>query len=174
MTRFVRSLGSALFVLSLTTLVLAQAPAKPLLDVRMGLWEVASTPKMDGMPSIDTSKMSAAQQAQIAAITATMVAKPIVTKTCMTPEKLMEVQPAPDQPGTTCQLTVQTNTSKVFASTMTCTGQSPSKTVVRTEAQSQTAFTGTMVSTSTRQGREISVIATMTGKWLSADCGDVK
>ncbi len=174
MTRFVRPLGSALVAFSLTVIGVAQTPPRPLLNVRMGLWEVTSTTKMSGMPSVDTSKMPPQQQAQIAAMMSALAAKPTVTKSCMTKERFVTESPAVERPGTSCQHTIQTNTATLLENTMTCTGARPSKAVSRTEAQSQTAFTATVTSTSASQGREMSVTIDMTGKWLGADCGDVK
>jgi hypothetical protein len=146
-----------------------------MLDVRMGLWEVTSETNMGGVPGVDTSKMSPQQQAAMAAAMKGAMAKPTVLKSCMTREKFVtEGRPVPDQPGTTCSQTVQTNTAKVLENTMICTGDRPSRSVSRTEAQSPTAFTGTVISTSSGRGREMTVTIKMTGKWLGADCGTVK
>ncbi len=174
MTKFARPLGSGLFALSLTAIVVAQAPPRPLLNLRMGLWEVTSTTKMSGMPGVDTSKMPPEQRAKIAAMMSALAAKPTVAKSCMTREKFVTDSSAAERPGTSCQQTIQTNTPSLLENTMTCTGERPSKAVSRTEAQSPTAFTATVTSTSTAKGREMGVTIDMTGKWLSADCGDVK
>jgi hypothetical protein len=102
------------------------------------------------------------------------VGKPTVIQSCMTREKFVTERPPIERPGTTCQQTIQTNTAKLLENTMICTGERPSKAVSRTEATSPTAFTGTVTSTSTGRGREMSVTIKMTGKWLGADCGTVK
>jgi len=69
MTNLARPLGSGLFALSLAaTAVVAQTTPKPMLNLRMGLWEVTSTTKMNGMAGVDTSKMTPQQQARAAAI----------------------------------------------------------------------------------------------------------
>ena len=163
-----------LSIAALVMLPMAQRPVRPLLDVRMGLWEVTSTTDMAGIPGVDTSKMSPQQKAQMEAVMKGVVAKPTVLKSCMTPEKFVTERTPVDQPGTTCTQSIQTNTAKVLENTMICTGERPSKSVSRTEAQSPTAFTGTVTSTSTSRGREMSVTINMTGKWLGADCGTVK
>lgn len=163
-----------LIALSLGALLVGQSLARPLLDVRMGLWEVTSTTEMGGVPGVDTSKMPPQQQAQIAAAMKGAMGKPSVLKSCMTREKFVTERTPVDQPGTTCSHTVQTNTAKVLENTMICTGERPSKSVSRTEALSPTAFTGTVTSTSASPGREMSVTIKMTGKWLGADCGTVK
>ena len=172
MTTFIRSLVSAVFVLSFTTIVMAQTPPKLMLEAQVGLWEVTSTTNLGGIPSVDTSKLPPQQQAQIQAMMSAMAAKPTVIKSCMTAEKF--VTEPPKLPGTTCQQTLQTNTTTLLENTMTCTGERPSKSVSRTEFTSPTAFAGTVTSSSTAQGREMSVTINMTGKWLGANCGDVK
>ena len=174
MAKLVCLVACASFGFLSAAMLVAQTPARPLLDVRMGLWEVTSTTELGGIPGVDTSKMSAQQQAQIAAAMAGAMGKPTVNKSCMTREKFVTAVPPMDQPGTTCQQSIQTNTAKVLENTMTCTGARPSKAVARTEAQSPTAFTGTVTSTSTSGSRQTSVTIKMAGKWLGADCGSVK
>jgi hypothetical protein len=151
---------------------MAQTPPKLALDARVGLWEVTSTTNLGGIPGVDTSKISPQQQAQIAAMTSAMAAKPTVIKSCMTAEKF--VTEPPKLAGTTCQQTIQTNTSNLLETTMTCTGERPSRSIARTEFQSPTAFAGTVTSTSTARDREMIVTVNMSGKWLGTDCGDVK
>ncbi len=174
MAELVRTIGSALLALSTAALLVAQTPVRPLLNVRMGLWEVTSTTNIGGLPGVDTSKMSAQQQAQIAKAMAGAVGKPTVTKSCMTRDKFVTERAPLEQPGTTCQQTIQTNTAMVLENTMICTGERPSKAVSRTEALSPTEFAASVTSSSTAQGRELTVTLKMTGKWLGADCGTVK
>jgi hypothetical protein len=42
------------------------------------------------------------------------------------------------------------------------------------DAPSPTSFKGTMKSSSTQEGKTMTVDMTMAGKWLSAECGAVK
>ena len=163
-----------LFALSITVLLVSQTPARPLLDLRMGLWEVTSTMDIGGIPGVDMSKMSPQMKAQMEAAMKGTMPKPTVLQSCMTREKFVLERTPVEQPGTTCHHTVQTNTAKVMENTMICTGERPSKSVSRTDAQSPTAFTGNVASTSTAGGREMGVTIKMTGKWLGADCGAVK
>lgn len=173
MATYARSIGSAIFSLSLGALLVAQSPGRPLLDVRMGLWEVTSTTSM-GISGIDTSKIPPQDQAQIAAVMGGAMRKPTMVKSCVTRDKFVTERPVADRPGTKCHQTVQTNTAKVLENAIICTGELPSRSTARTEAQSQTAFTGTVTSFTVLRGRETSVTIKMTGKWLGADCGSVK
>ena len=54
---------------------------------------------------------------------------------------------------------------------MTCTGTEPSTSDLHMEAVSPTSMKQTMKMTS---GRGAGTSVTITGKWLSADCGDIK
>ena len=73
-----------LIALSLGAFLVAQTPIRPMLDLRMGLWEVTSTTDMGGVPGVDMSKMTPQRQAQIAATMKGALAKPTVVKSCMT------------------------------------------------------------------------------------------
>src|SRR5437879_2009920 len=99
-----RRFGPAVLIASFSTLVAAQAP---MLDVRMGLWEVTSTTDIGGqLPPIDTSKMTPEQKAQFdAVVNGIMGAHSTVTKTCMTKEK-MNRSAFLDDSNKTCKQTV--------------------------------------------------------------------
>jgi hypothetical protein len=160
--------------LSLSAIALAQAPV---LDVKMGLWEISSTMNIGGeMPMMDTSKMTPEQKAQMeAAMKSMMGAHTNTQKTCVTREKFdKSAFMGDDQPGMTCKQTVSTNTRSVLDANVVCTGERPRTMQVHVDALSSTTFKGTMKSTSNEQGKTFTLDATMSGKWLSADCGTVK
>jgi hypothetical protein len=151
---------------------MAQAPA---LNVRMGLWEVSSTVKMTGeMPGMDTSNMTPEQKAAMAAAMQNMMARPTITKTCMTKAKFDQKEFLADMPGDQCKQVLTTNTATVLDAKVTCTGSRPMTATAHFEAQSPATFTGSVKSTTTDSGKSMDVDMTMAGKWLSADCGDVK
>jgi hypothetical protein len=167
-----RWIGTGLLSTSLAAVLMAQAPS---LNVRMGLWEVSSTMKMSGeMPGMDTSKMTPEQKAQMAAAMQNMMARPTITKSCMTKEKFDQKSFLADIPGDQCKQVLKTNTASVLDATVTCTGQRPMTAQAHFESQSPTTFSGSMKSTTTEQGKSMNVDMTMAGKWISADCGDVK
>jgi hypothetical protein len=160
--------------LSLSAIALAQAPV---LDVQMGLWELSSTVNLGGeMPMIDTSKMTPEQKAQMdAAMKSMMGAHTNTQKTCVTREKFNKSAfMMDDQPGTTCKQTVSTNTRSVLDAKVVCTGERAMTMQMHVDALSPTTIKGTMKSANSEQGKTITMDATMTGKWLAADCGDVK
>jgi hypothetical protein len=160
--------------LSLSAIALAQAPV---LDVKMGLWELSSTVNLGGeMPMIDTSKMTPEQKAQMdAAMKSMMGAHTNTQKTCVTREKFNKSAfMMDDQPGTTCKQTVSTNTRSVLDAKVVCTGERAMTMQMHVDALSPTTIKGTMKSANSEQGKTITMDATMTGKWLAADCGDVK
>jgi hypothetical protein len=173
MTAIPRWFGTGLLSISLTAIVLAQAPA---LNVRMGLWEVTSAINVGGeMPGMDTSKMTPQQKAQMeAAMKGMMGAHQNVMKSCMTKEKFDQANFMGDQAGDKCKQTLTKNTATVLEGTVACTGDHPMNGQMHLEATSPTSFTGTMKSNTTEQGKTMTVDMNMSGKWLGADCGDVK
>jgi hypothetical protein len=169
-----RRFGFALLSLSLTAVVAAQKPA---LNVKMGLWEITATTDIGGqMPGMDTSKMTPQQKAQMeAAMKGMMGAHPTVTKTCMTQEKFDKSDfMMTDQPGMTCKQTFSKNTSTALDGTVTCTGTRSMTGQMHIEASSPTSITSTMKSSTSEQGKTMTVNMNMTGKWLGAACGDVR
>lgn len=164
---------TAVFSASIAAVGLAQAPA---LDVRMGLWEVSSTTDVGGQGlQVDTSKMTPEQRAQMEqAMKGMMGAHTNVTKSCMTREKFEKQAFMNDERGRACKQTIVTNTRSAMESTITCTGEHPMNAQMHIDAPSPTAIKGTIKSTTTMRGGTMNVNMTLTGKWLGADCGDVK
>ena len=73
--------------------LLAQARAQnPALNVRMGLWDPASTMNIGGdMPGVDMTKMTPEQKAHMQAMMQNMMgAHPTTVKSCLTPQKFDE------------------------------------------------------------------------------------
>jgi hypothetical protein len=174
MTLF-RSLGAASAALVLTATVVAQVSPKPALDLRMGLWEVTSVTSMSApTAAVDPSTMTPQQKAQMAAIAAAMGSRTNVVKSCMSADKFVIPNSANRLPGTTCEQTIQTNTRTLLENTMTCTGQRPSTSVSRTEADSPTGFKTVVTSRTTGGPQPMTVTINLSGKWLGASCGDVK
>ena len=159
--------------LSLSSIVFAQAPA---LDVKMGLWELTSKVTMGGQMPFDTSKLSPEQRAQVeASLKSSMGTHTTVNKTCMTKEKFDKSNFMSDMPGMTCTQTITTNTRSTLEASGVCTGGTGSMTMqMRFDAQSPTAVTGTMKGASTSAGKTLTTDATISGKWLGADCGSTK
>jgi hypothetical protein len=151
---------------------------KPVLNVKMGLWELTSMTQVGGqMPAIDTSKMTPEQKAQFEAAmkSAVLGAHTNVTKSCITKEKFDKANfMMTDKDAETCKQTVSTNTPTSLDAAIACTGEHPRTGEVHIEAPSPSAFKGTIKFAMSERGRAMTVDGTMTARWLAADCGDVK
>jgi hypothetical protein len=152
----------------------AQAPA---LDVRMGLWEITNKTTLGGqMPQMDLSKLPPEQRARVEeSMKAAMGEHTNVTKSCITKEKLEKsVFMMDSQPGQKCSQQIVTNTRAALDANLTCTGDRPMKGQMHIDALSPTSVKGTVTAAVTDQGRTMTANIALAGKWLGADCGDVK
>src|ERR1700689_5735028 len=107
-------------------MALAQAADTPQLNVRLGLWEVATHPQVNGnlpitdeqmakLPPDQRAKFEAAMQAAIA-----RGSQPRVFKECMTAEKRSRGFNAGSDQSKNCQTTLVTNTASEFESRHEC------------------------------------------------------
>ncbi len=172
MTTCTRWLTAAAVSVSLSTLLLAQAPA---LDVRMGVWEITSTIDIGGqMPAMDTSGMTPAQKAQMEAAMKGMMGPHTTTdKSCITKEDFSKsalMLGQSDEDAEDCKQTIATNTRSTLEGTVVCTGENAMTRQIRIDAVSPTSIKAVMKGTHTEKGRTTTMNATMTGKWLGADC----
>jgi hypothetical protein len=157
---------------ALTVVVLAQSP---MLDIRMGLWEMSTTTDLGGqMPGMDLSKMPPEQRAQMEAAMKNMMGRSIVTKSCMTKEKFDRSGFMQDRPGQTCKQTLVSSTRSSLDAKVVCSGERPMTGEMHFESTSATAMKGNIKMTGGEQGRPMQVSVSMTGKWIGADCGDAK
>ncbi len=167
-----RWLGTGLILVALTAALAAQAPA---LNVKMGLWEITSTMNMGGaMPVPDTSNMTPEQKQRMESAMRGAMGQPMVTRTCMTREKFNDSNFMSSGSDNTCKQVLTTNTATTLDGTVTCTGDRAMSGEMHVQAPSPTAFTGTMKVNAAAGGRAMVVDMKMQGKWLGADCGDVK
>jgi hypothetical protein len=168
------SLFGALAI-SLTVIAWAQAPA---LKINLGAWEITMAIDMAGqMPGVDPSKVTPDQQAALDAMMRARGNQPPRTrKSCVTKENLQKGTFLDnDDADMKCTRTFTTNTSTTIDQTITCTGDAASRTShLRIDAPSPTNFIAKATNTSTRNNRTMTVNATMTGKWLGADCTGIK
>ena len=166
------------FLASIACLAAAQSPTLAL-SVEVGLWEVTTRATVDGqLPPIDTSAMTPAERANIeAAAKAILGTHTSTAKQCVTAEKLQQgIFVVPGDPGFTCQQSIRKNTATVAEVRLSCTGAEGQKmsAEIHVEARSPSALTGTTRSQKTQQGRTLKMDGTMTGRWIAADCGDVR
>ena len=165
--------GAVIVAMSLAAALSAQAP---LIDVKLGLWEMTSVSKMSGdMPKMDTSKMPPEQRAQIEqALKAAMSSHTSTDKSCVTKETLEKSMFMGDQTKDNCKQVLTVNTKTTLEATITCTGQTPMTGKVRFDAISPTSVKGTITSVGTTPQGKMNIDIAMTGKWLGADCGTTK
>jgi hypothetical protein len=147
------------------------APIKP------GLWQIQMERETNGQKSPDMSErmknMPPERRAQVEAALKQrgMEATGNTVKVCQTREMLDQskfVNPLPD-----CKTTYSSRTNSSWKSHTSCSQ-------LHLESDSEITFSGSenysMKSTSTIQsaGQTKTTHMTRTGKWLSADCGDIK
>jgi hypothetical protein len=91
---------------------------------------------------------------------------------CITKEQA-ERDELPQQDGSCTQQIVQ-RTSNMIKVKFTCTGQPPASGESEVTFSSPTSYTGKSIVNTTVEGRPERMTMDQTGKWLSADCGNVK
>ncbi len=93
-------------------------------------------------------------------------------KLCISPEQAKNFDlPAGDGK---CQQTVTQRGGGTFKATFVCSGPPPSRGESEMTLKSDSAYTGKSVIDTTVQGKPERMNMDVTGKWLSADCGNIK
>lgn len=158
--------------------------AADVLDVKPGLWEQTMTMEMTGGPAMP--QMTPEQLAQLPpAVRARMegmmgAPQTITTKVCHTKESLADAE-AYGRQQNSCTSKVTTMSATKVEYHTDCTGRftGSGDFVVERVDPEHTRTTGVLKGVSSAgkkgdSGQPISQKMTITGKWLSADCGDVK
>lgn len=158
----------------------ASVPVK--LNIKLGLWEIATQANISGAPPISDdmmAKMSPEQRARMqAAIQASMadVAKPKLAKHCVTPEKVAQGFSLDRQrDNAACQKKIITNTASELQLSETCPEENGSTTIdehIQLSGSDQVA--GTVHYAKNNGGKSMTVDSTIKGQWLGASCGDIK
>ncbi len=149
------------------------------LNVQNGLWNMTTAGTTSGTPTIPAAqlaKLSPAQRAQVAAMMAAALAtadKPITYQSCVTPESLQHGFKDPELSGG-CTETVVSSTATEMNVKIVCTGSHHMTGSFHVQASSPQAISATAEMTVTDGGGAMKVNRQITGKWVSADCGDVK
>ena len=152
------------------------------LNIKLGLWEIATQANISGalpIPEDSLAKMSPEQRAHMqAAIQASMaeVAKPRLAKHCLTQEKVAQGFNLDRQhDSTTCQKKLVTNTSTELQLSETCPEDNGSTSIdehIRVSGSDQLA--GTVHFVKSNGGKTMTVDSTVKGQWLATSCGDIK
>jgi hypothetical protein len=160
---------------------LALASDIPQLNVKLGLWEIATHPQVSGalpitdeqlqkLPPEQRAKFEAAMQAALA-----RGAQPRLFKECMTAEKRSRGFNAGSDQNKNCQTTLVTNTPSEFQSHRECVSEEGKQSFdVHFQVISSDHVTGTVNAIISHGAKTMTVNSTAEGKWLGADCGGVK
>ena len=159
----------------------ASHAAEPLrLNIKPGLWEIASEGQASGAPPVSEetlAQMTPEQRARFqAAMQASMAAaaKPKLFKNCITPEKIAQGFDIQQGQDPSCQRTVTSVSSSEFNVSAVCTRADGSTTMnMHMQLNGSEEVAGTVHVAMSRAGRNMTVDTKIHGKWLGANCGDV-
>jgi Spy/CpxP family protein refolding chaperone len=155
----------------------AAAAAAQSLNVKPGLWEVTATTQTSGRPPMDLSSLSPEQRAKIeAAMKKQMgeMAKPTVSRECMTREKIDKELFGDKDLDPSCKRTTIAKTATVQELKVECTGKQKMTGTMRFEAVTPESVKGTVNMVAEGAGQTMNANSTFTAKWLADSCGDVK
>ena len=164
--------------LSVAALLPALAADNTPLKVKPGLWEMTSDSERSGKPPIPPealAKMSPEQRAKFeAAMQQSMGPQHRVMKHCVTQEDINRGFEKMDKMGEDCTQKVTTSTSSVREGSFQCSGRHNASGTYRVEARSPESVVANWNMTMSNAGNTMTMKNNMQGKWLGADCGDVK
>ena len=168
------------FAAGAVAMAMARAADVPMLNVKLGLWEITTHPQVNGnlpitdeqlqkLPPEQRAKFEAAMQAAI-----TRGAQPHLFKECMTPEKRSRGFSAGSEQSKNCQQTLVTNTPSEFELHRECSSEDGKQsTSVHFRVVSSDHVSGTVNSLISHGSKTMTVNSTMEGNWLGANCGSV-
>jgi hypothetical protein len=156
------------------------ALAAELPNVKLGLWEMTWSAQTNGkMPSVDLSKVPAAQQAMAQSMMKNAMAqmgKPHSFKTCIGEEQLKKAASFDYNKDPSCTTTVLKSSSTELQVKQVCTGKHPHTVSIDYKAATPESVAGSahvdMTGDSASGG--MAVDSKMSGKWLGEDCGALK
>lgn len=150
-------------------------------DIKPGLWDIANTVQMSGLPIPNLDQMAPEQRARIEATMKNMAGSPRTTtvKSCITREGIEKaIAKANSTKTNTCAPKLVSASASKVELHIDCTqekGDMKSNGDMTIERRDPEHFTGTgaMKSTGTN-GRSMDMKWSMTGTFVSSDCGNVK
>lgn len=173
MRKVIMTSGTALFLVAAVTTASA-------FNLKPGLWEMTMTSESSGAPPIPDSVMAKLSPEQRARFQAAMQSgmnhpRQHTYKRCLTREEIDNPFKLDKQNGSEkCVPTVLSKTSKSEDVRVVCTGQVTSSITYRWQAPTPESMTGTMESTTSGGEHVMKTTGHTSGKWIGADCGDVK
>lgn len=171
--------GTAIVALANVVLAAAADPIK--LNIKPGLWEIASEGKIDGAPPIaddQLARMTPDQRARFeAAMQASMAeaTKAHLSKNCVTPEKIARGLDMQHHDNASCDKKVAVNSASELDINENCSTDK-GNTVMREHFQlsGSEQMSGIVHMVRSSGGKSMTIDSTIHGKWLAASCGDIK
>jgi hypothetical protein len=149
------------------------------MDVKPGQWETTVSGQMTGMPTIPPdvlAKMTPEQRAKFESAMGARGAKPMVSTSCRTKEKIAQGWTTGQQSTKSCTTTVITSSSSKQEVHLECDhdGKKTSGTI-KVEAVDSEHTRGSFQMTAAADGNhQMSMNYTFTSKWLGAACTESK
>lgn len=162
-------------------LIFPSYAAAATLNLKPGLWEMTWSGQTSGAPPIPPDVLAQMPPERRAKLEAAMAANanrtsaPHANKQCITEKSLQRgLNVEENKTESSCQRTVVSNTASVMDMRQECSGRQKSSGTFHFEAASPETMTGTINMTITDGARTMTVKRVVNGKWLAADCGDLK
>jgi len=167
--------------LCITTALATAAYAQPVpLNVKLGLWEMTTTGEVSGAPPIPPEAMARMTPEQRARVQASMASrmekreKIEIRKNCVT-KKNLEQGFNPKNAGTQgCHATITSSSAQLMELKQECTGQYKITGSFHFEAPTPDTVIGKYQMAMSAGGNTMTMNYVMRGRWLGADCGNVK
>lgn len=147
------------------------------LDVKPGQWETSMSGQMTGIPQLPPEvlkNLPPEQRAKLEAVMGKQGAKPIVSSSCMTKEKMQQAWNTGQDSLKACTTTVITSTSSKQEIRVECNRDgSKSSGTVKVETVDSEHIRGSMQMTAVTGGAEghaMNMNYTFTSKWIGAAC----
>jgi hypothetical protein len=162
-----------LVVAALCTPVVTTAAER--LNVKTGLWEITSVTQFSGVPPLPKElmdKLTPEQRAKMVADLKAESAKPSrdTSRECIT-EKDLD-RPLGSADAKNCKQTLVSTTRTSQEARIVCDGETKGSGVLKVSTPTPQTMNGTL-NLKTGEGPDAFIIkGTLSGRWLSADCGD--
>jgi hypothetical protein len=167
------------FSIALTMLICASAWCADIhaLDVKPGQWETTTTGQMTGVPALPPevlNKLTPEQRAKVESAMGARGAKPIISSSCMTKEKLQQGWNTGQDTLKTCITALATSTSSKQEIHIDC-NQNGTKTTgtVKVEVVDSEHIRGSIQMMATNAGNDghpMNINYSFSSKWLGAAC----
>ena len=143
--------------------------ADPTLAINPGLWEY--TPAATPLPADVLAALPPDQRAKAAALAKLA---PRAYKMCITPQQIKDGPKLAQRAMPGCQRTVVASSPTLLELRDQCSGAMTGTITVRIAAPAPDTLRVTSDAEMSQSGQTHSMKQTLAGKWLGADCGDVK